>query len=266
MTAIQPLMIPSPPYLDLAVTGLPAGTARCRVVRTWAGVSEELTGGSRRPVVGTQWRVLDHSVPVSGDAAPVEYRIEPLTAGGAVIAAGVASITLPTTQVAHSQAWLSDPLDPLGATQVEVKVPGEDTWQGEGELLTPMGGLPVSTGFTRARSRDWRFKTSEFSQAAAAAVMIARGGVLLLRGDPSCLGHPTGVIHLHSDSPAMSSVRGFHDPVRNWSIPAVECAGPALLEAVAVRTYADDRDVHATYAASKAAFATYLLRSRGGAA
>lgn len=280
MTDISVWVVASPGWADLAVSGLPAGTASCRVVRRWRGRSEVLRGATRRPVTGDTWRFLDHAMPatvspVDGgpwggpppsnlvDADVVSYTVEPLTAGGAIIAGGLATVTVSALTVGHSEALLSDPLDPLHGISVSLLEADEDSWSGDGDLLTPIGGLPVSTGMTRATTRPWSLETSSVEDAVALRDMLARGGVLLIRGDPDCLDHPTGVVYVHVPSPSMTRVRGSHDPLRIWSLTGTECAEPAQLAVVAIRSYGDSSSDFASYGQATSALPTYLDRSRG---
>ena len=269
MTTLTAHRVVSPGWVDIFATGLPAGTASVRIARTWAGATEHLSGAMRRPVLDGTWRYLDHSLPCAlADAGiVVTYRVEPLTSGGAVLTDGVASIEVEPLTVTHSEVLLSDPLDPLGGVSVTVARPGDMQWSSSsGELLGPaLGGLPVSTGLTRLREQAWTVKSTDRATAAKIQTMIERGGVLLVRGDPSCLDHPTGVVHLHVPAPTRATARGSHEPTRRWVINGTECVAPSRLALVATRPYADTSAAFASYAATTAALPTYLDRSRGEA-
>lgn len=261
MTTVSTLLVSSPPWADFAFASLPVGTASCRIMRKDAGSWVRLPGASARPVLGAEWRFIDHGLPVRTAATAVEYRIEPLSAAGAILSAGVLEWSVTSPTVAHSTGWLSDPLDPLAAVHVTVLEPSGnrgDEWSGASGLVRPLGGLPVSLGSQRVRSRGWRVKTETAEQATSLRAMIEGGGVLLLRADPECVDHPTGVIYLHVDQPSVSGVLS-----RIWSLAGTECAPPAILQLVASRTFADDLAEHPTFADSLAAFPTFLDRMRG---
>lgn len=284
MTSVDTVLIASPPWADFAFTGLPVGTAACRIYRKHAGSWRLLPGSSQRPVLGTEWRYLDHGLPVSetvgdgvypgGDVYPggvypwvgvggVEYRLEPLSDAGAVLDAGVLEWSVTAALVGASRGWLSDPLDPLAAVEVTIlaEATGE-AWGGTGGRVQPPGGMPVALGHTRFRTRPWRLQVDTATDAQKARDWIERGGVLLLRGDPATLSHESGVVYLDIDSPSMRWTNPY-DPRRWLVFEAVECAPPAILQLVAARTYADDLAEHPTYADSAAAFSTYLDRMRG---
>lgn len=266
MTTLSTLVSGTPPWADIAASGLPVGTARVRLLRTWQGVTEPVRGASGVAPVGSAWRYVDYSMPVTSTAATVDYTVEPLSSAGATLTAGVVAVSLAAPIVDHSDVWVSDPLDPLGATLVGARDDGLDEWDGDGSLLTPLGGLPVSSRLTRTRGRSWRLRTDGAGAIAKMWALIDSGAVLLLRGDPACLGHPSGVVHLHAPRASVSAPRGTHDELRYWSIFGTECAAPALLVAVPTRTYRDTTDAFASYAATAAALPTYLARTRGAVA
>ena len=263
MTTVSTVIVSSPPWADFAFSGLPAGTVTCRILRADPdGSWRLLPGSSQRPVLGTGWRYLDHGLPVRESPTTINYRLEPLSSAGAVLPAGVLEWTVTAPTVGHSEAWLSDPLDPLRGVRVTVNATDrQQPWGGSGGLLAPIGGPPVSTGMRRFRQRAWRVKTATAGAHGAVLGMVDSGAVLLLRGDPACLVHDTGVVYLHVERPAMQWVL-VHDARRWWDLSGTECAPPAILQLVAGRTYADDLAEHATYAASKAALPTYLDRMR----
>ena len=260
MTTVSTVIVSSPPWADFAFSALPAGTVACRILRADPdGTWRQLPGAGQRPVLGSEWRFIDHGLPVRNAATSIAYRLEPLSAAGAILPAGVLEWTVAAPTVTGATGWLSDPLDPLRAVPVTMLAPGRewgDSWTGAGGLFTPLGGDPVSSGFRRQRSRGWAVQTATDGQDEAVWEMVDMGGVLLLRADPGVVAHRTGVIYLH--------VEGASGPTlaRVWSIPGTECAPPAILQLVAGRTYADDLAEHATYAISKAALPTYLDRMR----
>lgn len=265
MTTVSTLVLTNPPWADFAFDALPVGTASCRILRFDAGAWVELPGAKARPVLGDEWRYLDHGLPVREVAAPISYRLEPLSAAGAILSAGVLEWTVTAPVVDHGDVWLSDPLNPLAAVKAAMSATGDEaqTWgASSGGLLTPLGGRPVSTGMQRQRQRPWHVETASDVDASAVLGMVDSGAVLLLRGDPACLVHDTGVVYLHVDGPRMRWVL-VHDSRRWWDLPGTECRPPAILQLVANRTYADDLAEHATYAASTLAFPTYLDRVRG---
>ena len=264
MTTVSTLIVASPPWADFAFAALPAGTVSCRILRKDAGSWVALPGASARPVLGAEWRFIDHGLPVRESATAIEYRLEPLSDAGAILPAGVLEWTVTSPTVEHGEVWLSDPLDPLRGIKAAMTATGDERqeWASTGGLLTPVGGRPVSAGFQRSRRRAWNMETASAGDAAAALGMVESGAVLLLRGDPDCLVHDTGVVYLHVDQPSMRWVL-VHDSRRWWSLAGTECRPPAILQVVASRTYADDLAEHATYADSTAAFATYLDRTRG---
>lgn len=284
MTSVDTVLIASPPWADFAFSGLPVGTVACRIYRKHGGLWRLLPGSSQRPALGTEWRYLDHGLPVSetvgdgvypgGDVYPggvypwvgvggVEYRLEPLSDAGAVLDAGVLEWSVTAALVGASRGWLSDPLDPLQAVQVTVMATDRgEAWGGSGGRVQPPGGMPVATGRTRFRQRSWRLKFDSLADGQAAHGMVEAGGVLLLRADPGTLSHDTGVVYLDTDDPAMTWTHP-RDPRRWLTFSGVEVAPPAILQLVAARTYADDLAEHPTYADSAAAFSTYLDRMRG---
>lgn len=264
MTTISPL-VPSTGWADLAVSDLPAGTAAVRVSRAWHGQTVSLPGAELRPVVGSSWRWVDYALPLSVDPAGVTYTVEPLTAAGSVIGSGRASVTVVSGAVGHSEAVLCDPLSPSGQVRVQVlRSDGADAWESmSGGLVTPMGGLPIATGRARAWVRGWVVTTDTAEAAEALRRMVAGGGVLLLRGDPECLDHPTGVVYLDAPSVSRADYRGSHVPNRRWSLSGTEVSAPVVLGLDAY-TYADMTADYATYA-DVSAVGTYADLARGGA-
>lgn len=266
MTVLTSHTVVSPGWVDLLATGLPAETTAVRCVRSWRGVESVLSGTTLRPVQDGTWRYLDHALPAAlAGSGSVSYRVEPLGEGGGIITEGVQTLSVAPLVVDHSTALLSDPLDPLGGLSVTVGRAGDLAWSSSsGEVLGPaMGGLPVSAGMVRQREHTLTVKTSTVADAGRVWAMIERGGVLLLRGDPSCLDHPTGLLYLHVPAPTRTMLRGPHESTRRWTIAGTEVAAPARLALVATRSYADTTSDFTTYAATLAALPTYLDRSRG---
>lgn len=256
-----PVVSHTPPTLDLAVTGLPADTVEVRITRTWQGVSTPLPDARRRPVIGGEWRYIDPALPVSTSGGTVAYTVEAVDSTGSVT--DVAQTVVAAARVEHSQAWISDPLDATSPLLVDAQAgDGAQGWDSAGDLLTPMGGLAISGGHRRARRRTWLLQTASPADEQALWGMIERGGDLLLRADPACLDHPTGVAYIAATDATLEHVLP-HDPDRWWALSCVEVAPPALTAVVAARTYGDDLAEHPTYGESRAMFATYLTRSRG---
>lgn len=189
----------------------------------------------------------------------IRYTLEVVTSGGSI----VRTLDVPPALVGDSDVWLSDPLDPRGAVLVTaMATDGEGmSWDSDGGVIAPMGGLAISTGQRRTRVRGWRLETEDPAAYAGLVAMIDRGAVLLLRGDPDCLDHPDGVVYAHVESPRWGHVLP-HSPHRWLTFTGREVAAPLASTIVAARSYGQDFEEHASYADSLAALPTYLDRVR----
>lgn len=251
----------TPPQVRLEITGLPATTARVRVTRSWADYETPCPDAGLVIPVGGTWAWTDYGLPATAETATCTYLIEATDASGAVVDTG--TTTVKTALVGHSDGWLSDPLDPLSAVRVTVThETGAPGWASSGSVVAPMGGVAVSLGAQRSRSRDFCVSVDDRASWSAIWQMLERGGVLLLRTDPSCVGHPTGHIHLHVDD-AQATETLPHDPWRGVVLRTTEVAPPLHAVAVEAVTYADTTATYTTYARTRAALPTYADRSRG---
>lgn len=246
--------------VDLYIDDLPSDAVTVTVTRAWNGRTHRLPSLWRPG--STDVRLVDEAAPVSETGGSATYTVRAVAADGTVT---TVSVDVPAASIDHSTAWLSDPLDPKGAVLVDVMSTGDDSlaWSGDGGgLIAPMGGIAISTGRRRARSRAWRVKTHDRAGREAVIRMIERGSVLLLRGDPDCLDHPDGIVHMDVTGPSMSAVLP-HLPERWFDLAGVEVAAPSQAALVPRRTYRDDLEEHPTYRASLTALPTYLARTRG---
>jgi len=251
----------TPPQVRIEATAMPAAAVAVRVTRSWAGSETPCPDAGLVPVVGGTWGWTDYGLPATVDGVACTYVVQALSAAGSVVDTGTARAT--TAMVEHSAGWLSDPLDPLSAVPVtithETSPPG---WAHGGATVAPMGGVAVSLGSRRARTRDWGVSVSSGEAWSAIWEMLERGGVLLLRADPSCVDHPTGHIHMHVDGAEVSTALP-HDQWRGVTLATVEVAPPLHAVAVAAVTYADTTATYTSYARTRAALPTYADRSRG---
>ena len=258
--SINTVSVSSPPWVDLYISVLPATTAYVHVTRTWAGVSERVRGDSTTAVLGTDTRVVDWAAPVG--TGSIGYLVEAFTAGGVLLEAK--STTVAATPIGHSEMWLSDPHDPTGAVLVRVlKGDGGQMWAAPGsEVVSTMTGLPLGLSASRSlRSRPWRLLT-DTDEATALAAAALDSSVVLLRGAPTCLDHPTGVMYV--EAAALEFFRRMpHQPEVVWTFAGPETRGPQAPPAVSARTYQDDLDEDPLYSDSLASFPTYILRARG---
>ena len=270
MTSISPVVVGAPPFAYLYIAGMPAGTVRVQVTRTWQGVAQRVRGDEQAVVVGSGVLVEDWALPV-GDG-PVGYSAQPISATGAPLGApGVVTVAAPT--IDHSMVWLSDPHDPMGSALVGLLASDDgEAASSAVQVVTPISGPPLAIGAPRtARQRSWQVVVTDEPTARIVDTILHCGtsariggtGVLLLRGAPECLDHPTGVLYV--TAPTVERSRTLpHEPRVVWGWAGVETRGPMAPPAVARRTYQDDLDEQPTYAASLAAYPTYLDRVQAG--
>ena len=269
MTALDAVIGTSPPYADLYISDLPAGTAQVHITRVFHGVSVRVRGDSTTPVLGTSTHIVDWALPVSATGEHVTYIAQAVAASGAALG-DPAVVEVATAEVDHSQAWLSDPYDPTDAVLVTLlAVDGEESAESATSLVRTMTGMPVGIDAGRdLRATAWGVEALDEDTVRRVDAVIGSGtshepgtGILLLRGDAACLDHPTGVIHL--SAPRVERERLLpHRPHVHWTFSATETRGPRGPVAVERRTYADDLAQHPTYADSLAALPTYLDRLR----
>lgn len=261
MTNVQAVAVASPPWVDLFISALPSGTASIMVERSWGNEPDRVRGDSTTPIIGGAARLVDWAAPVG--VGTIVYRVTALSATGQELESEIASVA--STDIGHSEAWLSDPHDPTGAVLVGVLRPDDSgqQWSAPGaDAVATITGLPLALDGRRMwRTRQWTLVTE--SEADALLVEAALdSAVVLLRAQPECLDHRTGVVHVMS--PSITRTRTMpHEPRIVWELAGPETRGPQGPPAVAARTYQDDLDEHPTYAASLAALPTYIDRLRG---
>lgn len=253
---LAPLVMQSPPWVDMLVTQVPAGAVSVRAWRVWRA-AEVLVRG-RHVLLGSSARVVDHDLPVG---SPVSYRVEALSGSGQVVESASVQVSAPSP--GHSMAWLSDPMSPMGSVVVGVLRGGSrGRWSSAMEMVRPMGGLPITQGGERqVRVRSWRLVAEDEATVQAVDAIMLAGPTVVLRGDPECLDHPTGLLYV-SAADVESERTVPHLPRVTWQMDGYESRGPAILPVVPSRTYADDMAEHPTYQDSTAAAATYLDRLR----
>ncbi|MGO5416101.1 hypothetical protein ACTQXJ_09235 [Collinsella sp. LCP19S3_C6] len=254
---LAPLVMQSPPWVDMLVTEVPAGVVSLRVWRVVDGVRVPVRG--QHVPLGSSARVVDWDIPVG---VPVTYLVEAVSSSGQVVGTGGESVQA-VVSPGHSRAWLSDPMAPLGTVVVGVlRSESRGRWSSASEMVRPMGGLPVTVGGARqVRVRSWRLVAEDEATVQAVDRIMLAGPTVLLRGDPECLDHPTGLLYV-SAADVESERTVPHLPRVAWQVDGYESRGPAILPVVPSRTYADDMAEHPTYQDSTAAAATYLDRLR----
>lgn len=261
MTAVSAVQVSSPPWVDLYISSLPATTTRVEVTRTWAGVSERVRGDSAAMVLGADTRVVDWAAPVG--TGSIVYSVQAFSAAGAALSAP-ATVTVTASTIEFGMAWVSDPHDPTSAVLVQLLGggPAEGASAPMSGSLVTATGLPLGLiGDRQMRARTWRMRTDSAEQFAALETALSSSGVLL-RADPTAIGHRTGVVYMHA--PVMSwDHQAIQQPVAEWEFSGTETRGPKAPPAIAARTYQDDLDEYPTYQASLDAQPTYLDRLRG---
>lgn len=271
MISINPVVVTSPPFADLYISGLPVGTARVEVTRQWRGVSRRVRGDSQAVVLGTGVRVVDWALPVSVDAGVISYVVSAVSAAGAVLEVS-AAVEVTAPPIGHSEAWVSDPHDPMTAQLVSVMAVDGEQGDAAVQTVTTMTGLPVALNAPRvSRGRPWRISVDAWERVRDVDALLGVGtdpsltgtGILLVRCDPSCIQHATGLLYVTAPSVTRDQLLP-HEPRTDYSWSGIETRGPAAPVAVSRRTYQDDLDENPTYAASLAAYPTYLDRVRAG--
>ena len=263
MTSVEAITVADPPFVDLYIDGLPTGTGRVEVTRTFRQSAGRVRGDSWAAVVGDSVRLIDWGVPVSATREEVSYVVQPVAANGAALGGpGITSVDAPAIDA--RMVWVSDPHNPMGAALVRLLAePERPKWSARVEVITTLTGRPLAiSGERSARTRGWHV-CSTSAEVIAAMDRVIESGVLLVRGDPTVLDHETGA--LFSTAPDVTRWRPEPgEPFVTYAWSGVESRGPMAPPVVSRRTYQDDLDEDPTYGASKAAYPTYLDRARAG--
>ena len=270
MTTIQPITVAAPPFAALYLSGLPAGTARVEAWRRWRGVSERVRGDGQVVVLGGEASLIDWGLPVATSTVElVTYTVHAYDTNGTLLDDS-GSVAIPPVTIGHSEAWICDPHDPMASELVGLyDTGGDETSEAAIEELVTLLGLPIGRGQARQRrQRTWRIgSVRPLAVDAILGTGTATGGTgtwsVMVRADPDCITHPTGVLHVTAPTVARHQLRP-HDPDTRWTWTGTETRGPQAPPAVARRTYADDLEETPTYADSLAMYPTYRDRIRAG--
>lgn len=199
----------------------------------------------------------------------VTYTVHAYDSNGTLLDDG-GTVTIPPVTIGHSEAWICDPHDPMASELVGLyDTGGDETSEAAVEELVTLLGMPIGRGQARQRrQRTWRIgSVRPLAVDAILGTGTATGGTgtwsVMVRADPDCITHPTGVLHVTAPTVARHQLRP-HDPDTRWTWPGTETRGPQAPPAVARRTYADDLDETPTYADSLAMYPTYRDRIQAG--
>lgn len=232
-----------------------------RVTRAWRGTSLPAPETSYRPIIGGTWDWTDYALPVTEDVTEITYTLDAYSASGQLL--DTTRLTTSVGLAGHSDAWLSDPLDPLAAIRVQVLAAGGGHgWSSSGRVVSLMGGRAISLGQSRAREREWLLGYTPADSLALTA-MLDRGADLLLRADPDCVQHPTGVCYLAVTDARLLPGLPHTGDLHQAQLRAIEVLPPLRPVAVPAWSYADTSSTYPTYAATRAALPYYRDRSRG---
>lgn len=259
--AVSVLLVAAPPYADLGVTGLPAGTTSLRVSRVMGAGTEVIR--ARGTIAGSTGRVVDYDAPVG---RPVAWQVDALSASGGLLeSATTAQYTL--TAPAEGKAWIMDPMSPRSAMLVDVLV-GHDAKRDYVARVAAAERLGMSlpralTSPRQAPTRSPMWTTETIADYLAMEQLLASGQVLSLRASPTTIKHRTGVLHVAC--PAVHALEYQPADFVDWSAEGFEAAGVALPPVVVLWTYADLKAMGGTNANLESRYVgrAYLDLARG---
>ena len=244
----------SPPSVDIAISGLPVGTASLSVLRV---VSVDILAaasvrGASSALVGTTADVTDWDAPTG---VPVTYRVTALSGDGTVLESAEATSDVIPDQwgaIEGWRGWLSDPLNPTAAKSVCLLA-------GTGASRT--SSMPVafsypatSGGFARAVYGTRRKPSHQVIVYAKDPVEVAEISELLTTC-PSLLFRPPSAMRLppviYGVSPDVVEVpfgeRGKGDPQTRWVLDLTATRGPGRDVIRGGWTYSDILALGLTY-------------------
>lgn len=218
----------SPPSVDIAVSGLPVGTASLSVLRVVSAdiLSAASVRGASSALVGTTADVTDWDAPTG---VPVTYRVTALSGDGTVLeSAEATSDVIPDP--GGSLGWLSDPLDvdsPLTVTMM-MGTDAQRNYDMPVSLSYPVGdGLGRAVyGTRRQPTYQLVLRVEGLTAASTLRELLTRNASMLWR-PPSHLGLPPVIYGVAQPQELPQGPRPVGDtPVFYWSADLTATRGP----------------------------------------
>ena len=243
MTAITPSVVATPgPTVQLALTGLPSGTTRLIVTRSWSGTVAPVR--QQVAVGGSSATVRDFAAPIG---RPATYAVQAVGSSGTILESAVsAPVTVPLL-ADESSGWVMDELEPRRA----LLLPWMD---GTDEAVKYDAAAAVSyaasasvgtllSGPRRITARPMVIRTETHALADAFEALVQRGGPLLLRCNPTATRHRHGLIRVAAGS-ITAAPRHIYDLYTDWEWSGPEVAEDAWPGVVPLRTWEERRVSH----------------------
>lgn len=202
MTAITLTQQATPaPSVAVSITGLPAGTVSVHVWRSWASQESRVRGDDQLVITGGVALLTDHRVP---PGRLVTYRVESYNAAGTRLDVTIAP-SLMVAALPDSMAWLMDCEDPGSAMLLPLMAGTDDrrVLSGPGVYSRPAtGGDPdwLSGGNRGGASMPFVLRCSTREEVLDAERLLTPNGTLLVRANPDCIIHATGLVFVAAPS------------------------------------------------------------------
>jgi len=244
------------PSVQVLFEDLDPDCVELTVWRSTANADSVVRGADRQPAVGG-FVVTDTDAPVG---VPVTYRGEQFDSDGIRIGfTDAAEVSLPSRK---AMAWVSDPLDP--ATAVEVELEGSflneinrprptAVYQAGGRTVALMGQRQLRRNIPLSMTTETR------DEAEALDAVLGRGVVLIRTGPEAPI--PRLLYVVIPEVPFVPYASWLEKAV--WPLVGHEVSGTTVQVAVPLYTWADVKAAYATWDLVKADYLTWLdLKSR----
>lgn len=257
----------SPPSTDLFISSLPTGTVKVRVWRQWNNQQKRVRGDEQAAVISLASRLEDYDLPVG---FAVTYTAQCFDSTGAELAPISASSPITVNMADPTTAWVSDPLAPGLALLLSMES-GDDSRDFDSDTVYAqiIGDRdPVAISGIRSSAAEWEFTFIGFTYETSTAfeALVAAGGVLLIRTDPTVVRHDTGLIYISAPKVKELRRRDMIAPYRyrsDWVVAGRQTKPPSVSVVMPLREYADMEAENATYQAVIDDFTDYLALLRG---
>lgn len=257
----------SPPSADLFFTGLPSGTTKIRVWRSWANQQQRVRGDENAVVISLETRLEDYDLPVG---RAVTYYAQCFASDGSELASVAESSPVTVNIADPTTAWVSDPLAPGLARLLSMESGDESrSFDSDTTYAQIIGDRdPVSISGVRSSASEWEFTFIGFTyeESDALEALISAGGVLLIRAAPDVVRHATGLIYLSSPSVKEVRRRDIVAPWRyrsDWVVAGRQTRPPSVAVVMPLREYADMEAENTNYQGVVDDFTDYLAALRG---
>lgn len=259
MIDLQATYVEAPtPHVRLDVGLMPEGTAAVSVQRIVGAYQAPVRGHDPAPVYGIATAIVDWDAPLGRQAT---YVCRALDGAGGVLS--TASIAVTTGTIGASEAWITNPLDPISGMRVTLMEGSDDTTEFPQKVTLSTAawssGLPSAIVETRQRgaNRTLVVRLDSLEKAKTLEDLLSTSAFLLVRAPG--IRHRSGALYVVVENVTETRERDLTDSPTfaetTWTLECAEVGPGRMPVTVAPWSYQDSMDFAAAHGGS-----TYATR------